>query len=388
MMRILTNIAASTFLLLGLTSATASAQQNQPADGEAEGEAETAMEMQPIEHVALETNVGTIVLALDAENSPISTENFLTYAEDGFYEGTIFHRVIADFMIQGGGFTEDMDQKPTREPIENEWENGLDNTRGTIAMARTSDPDSATSQFFINVKDNNRLDQPISGGAGYAAFGTVVGGMDVVDAIENVETQTISLDTGQMRDVPGDPIVIEKTERLSEEEADALLESLDDKNSQAIKAWKEGKQDRAQSRRDSWLENNQDQFAEAENFIESTGVDVNSAYKLESGIWVLDERAGEGEEVEADDDVSVHYDVWLTDGTPRGSSRDRGEKAVFNLDGRTIQAWKEGLPGMKEGGIRWLVAPPYLAKSAAGSPGISDNDALIFKIELFDVPEE
>ena len=98
------------------------------------------MEMNDVEHVSLETNLGTIVLALDAENTPVSTENFLKYVEDDFYEGTIFHRVIADFMIQGGGFTEDMEKKPTREPIENEWEKGLSNTRGTIAMARTPRP--------------------------------------------------------------------------------------------------------------------------------------------------------------------------------------------------------------------------------------------------------
>lgn len=137
--------------------------------------------------VIMETTLGTIEIGLDGRKAPVSVENFLKYVDDGFFNGTVFHRVIDKFMIQGGGFTKDGDQKQTRTPIKNEADNGLKNLRGTIAMARTSQPDSATSQFFINTVDNAFLDH----GArdfGYAVFGQVTSGMDVVDKIEKVET--------------------------------------------------------------------------------------------------------------------------------------------------------------------------------------------------------
>lgn len=140
--------------------------------------------------VSLTTNFGEIVLELEAEKAPKSVGNFLTYVNAGFYDGTIFHRVIDGFMIQGGGFTEAVERKTTRPPIENEAANGLKNERGTIAMARTSDPHSATAQFFINVVDNDFLNHtaPSGRGWGYAVFGRVVEGMDVVDKIRVVET--------------------------------------------------------------------------------------------------------------------------------------------------------------------------------------------------------
>jgi cyclophilin family peptidyl-prolyl cis-trans isomerase len=157
--------------------------------------------------VTLETNYGNIVLELDAKKAPRTVANFLQYAREGFYDGTIFHRVIADFMIQGGGFTEDFKQKPTRPPIANEAINGLKNTRGSIAMARTSDPHSATSQFFINVKDNSALDYPGRDGFGYAVFGKVIEGMDVVDKIRQVPT---GVGGPGMKDVPKEPVIIKK----------------------------------------------------------------------------------------------------------------------------------------------------------------------------------
>ena len=156
--------------------------------------------------VRLETNHGNIVIELDAEKAPITTENFLTYVKDEFFDLTTFHRVIPNFMIQGGGFMEDMMQKATRDPIKNEADNGLPNKRGSIAMARTPDPDSASSQFFINLKDNDFLNYtaPTSQGWGYAVFGEVVEGMDVVDAIAQVAT-TNKMGHG---DVPVEPVII------------------------------------------------------------------------------------------------------------------------------------------------------------------------------------
>ncbi|RBB98873.1 peptidylprolyl isomerase A [Pseudomonas sp. MWU12-2115] len=152
------------------------------------------------QHVLLDTTNGQIEIELDSVKAPISTKNFLDYVNSGFYTNTIFHRVIPGFMAQGGGFTPQMQQKDTKAPIKNEHKNGLANVRGTLSMARTSAPDSATSQFFINVKDNDFLDQ----GDGYAVFGKVVKGMDVVDIIVNSPTTTKQ----GMQNVPVDPVII------------------------------------------------------------------------------------------------------------------------------------------------------------------------------------
>ena len=160
--------------------------------------------------VAIKTSMGVIVLELDRKRAPVTVENFLQYAKDGFYNGTLFHRVIPDFMIQGGGMEPGMKKKPTRDPIRNEATNGLKNKTGTIAMARTSVVDSATGQFFINCKDNSFLDHrdTSSRGYGYAVFGKVVEGMDVVRKIEKSPTGT----KGGYRDVPVEDITIVSVE--------------------------------------------------------------------------------------------------------------------------------------------------------------------------------
>ncbi|MFO1371009.1 MAG: peptidylprolyl isomerase [Candidatus Competibacteraceae bacterium] len=159
--------------------------------------------------VRLETSLGDITVELADDKAPKTVENFLTYAREGFYNGTIFHRVIDGFMIQGGGFSADFQEKPTHAPIANEANNGLKNLRGTIAMARTSDPQSATAQFFINVKDNPPLDHqaPTSQGWGYAVFGKVTGGMEVVDKIRQVPTGNGG-PNNRFQNVPVTPVVI------------------------------------------------------------------------------------------------------------------------------------------------------------------------------------
>lgn len=154
----------------------------------------------------IETSKGNIELELDADKAPVTVKNFVNYVNKGFYEGTIFHRVIPGFMIQGGGFSADMQQKNTDAPIQCESKNGLKNTKGAIAMARTSDPHSATAQFFINVKDNANLDYPSFDGWGYAVFGKVTKGQDVADAIVGVPTTR----KGPLSDVPAEPITIKK----------------------------------------------------------------------------------------------------------------------------------------------------------------------------------
>ena len=160
--------------------------------------------------IRFETSHGDFTVELDEESAPVSSKNFLRYVDEGFFDGTVFHRVIPGFMVQGGGFTPDMEQKSGHAPIRNEADNGLRNLRGTLAMARTNDLHSATSQFFINLVDNAFLDHK-TGSFGYAVFGRVVGGMDVIDKIAKVKT-------GRQRghdDVPAEPVVIKSVRRAS-----------------------------------------------------------------------------------------------------------------------------------------------------------------------------
>ncbi|AKJ95811.1 peptidylprolyl isomerase [Thioalkalivibrio versutus] len=164
--------------------------------------------------VAIETNHGRIVLELNAEAAPETVANFLSYVDDGFFDGTIFHRVIPGFMVQGGGFDKDMNQKSAGEPIRNEADNGLKNEVGAISMARTQDPHSATAQFFINVNDNDFLNHtaPNAQGWGYAVFGKVSEGMDVVRKIEALPTGR----AGMHQDVPQEPVVMESVKRVED----------------------------------------------------------------------------------------------------------------------------------------------------------------------------
>lgn len=161
--------------------------------------------------VDITTNQGTIRLDLNDTAAPKTVKNFLNYVDEGFYDGTIFHRVMPNFMIQGGGFTADMHQKTTQPAVPYEGNNGLDNKRGTVAMARTQNPDSATSQFFINQKDNDFLDDGARGAAGYTVFGSVISGMDVVDDISSLPTHSM----GPYQNVPSTPVVIESIKRVN-----------------------------------------------------------------------------------------------------------------------------------------------------------------------------
>lgn len=189
-------------------TATASAASNETNNGDGEGE---KMEKPRNPIVVLETSLGKIELEIYADQAPISAKNFLSYVDQGFYDGTIFHRVINGFMIQGGGFTAEMSQKPTGSPIKNEAANGLKNETGTIAMARTMSPDSATAQFFINVADNTFLNHRSSNPQeyGYAVFGKVKSGMEIVNQIKAVPTTT----RNGHENVPSTPVVIQSAKR-------------------------------------------------------------------------------------------------------------------------------------------------------------------------------
>ena len=192
----------------------ASAAQTATAQADPAAAPAAAAAPAPSPKVLMKTSMGDITIELYPDKAPKSVENFLQYAKDKYYDGTVFHRVIDGFMVQGGGFTADLRQKPTRAPIANEANNGLSNLRGTLAMARTNDPNSATAQFFINVVDNQRLDFVSPENAytwGYAVFGKVIAGMDVVDKIRVVETAP----QGPLpKDVPKTPIVIQSVEVL------------------------------------------------------------------------------------------------------------------------------------------------------------------------------
>jgi cyclophilin family peptidyl-prolyl cis-trans isomerase len=193
-------------LLFALSLLTACAKGGTDASGQAAQSAAAPA-------VILKTSAGEIEIELFPDKAPESVKNFLAYVDEGFYDGTIFHRVIKDFMIQGGGFDGGRQKKPTRSPIKNEANNGLKNEVGTVAMARTSVPDSATSQFFINVENNAFLDfrDATPEGWGYAVFGRVTRGMDVVEKIANAETE--ALDGGAFRNIPKSPVVIESARR-------------------------------------------------------------------------------------------------------------------------------------------------------------------------------
>ncbi|MFT6102850.1 MAG: peptidyl-prolyl cis-trans isomerase B (cyclophilin B) [Granulosicoccus sp.] len=183
--------------------------------------------------ITLHTNFGDITIELDFDKAPVTAANFTQYAEDGFYEGTIFHRVINDFMVQGGGFDEDMNQKETRAPIANEADNGLTNDTYTLAMARTMDPDSASSQFFINIKDNEFLNHTGKNtqGWGYCVFAKVTDGTDVVDKIKTVKTSS----NGMHQDVPAESVIINKV-TVNKDIADKAADDKDTGNTDSTEA--------------------------------------------------------------------------------------------------------------------------------------------------------
>jgi peptidyl-prolyl cis-trans isomerase A (cyclophilin A) len=225
MKRMIAAVAACAFAgLMTITTASAQETKDQPAQPATESQPVPAPEQITLQYVKMSTSKGDIVLALNETKAPISTKNFLQYVDTKHYDGTIFHRVIGSFMIQGGGFDANFNEKPAKDPIKNEYTNGLKNKRGTIAMARTLDPDSAKAQFYINVVDNPGLDTPRreTGNAGYAVFGEVVVGMNVVDEIRNVKTTA----KGPFRsDVPADTVSINTVTRLTTDEAKTLIDA-------------------------------------------------------------------------------------------------------------------------------------------------------------------
>jgi FKBP-type peptidyl-prolyl cis-trans isomerase/cyclophilin family peptidyl-prolyl cis-trans isomerase len=328
--------------------------------------------------VLLETTMGNIVVELDGEKAPISTQNFIRYVEEGFYDGLIFHRVIKDFMIQGGGFTPELEEKKQglHPPIKNEWQNGLKNTRGTIAMARST-PDSATSQFFINVVDNPFLDTPRHDSAGYAVFGRVVEGMDVVDRIREVRTtRHPKLPTPDPQPTtPVEPVIIRSARLISDYDRAAV----DRLAEEALRRDAEEKE-RAERQKQQQLE---ELIAKIE---AQTG---NKIQKTASGLMYAAITEGQGPSPGPSDIVSITFTATLLDGTQWEAVQDK-EKPHRRRVKETLPGLAEGLQLMKVGGHYKFIVPPQLAYGSRGRPekGIPPMATLVLDVELLGIESE
>ncbi|MGB7567168.1 MAG: peptidylprolyl isomerase [Chitinivibrionales bacterium] len=305
--------------------------------------------------VRIETTQGVIVAELYPQAAPRTVENFLQYVKDGFYDGTIFHRVIKSFMIQGGGFTKDMQEKPTRPPVVNEADNGLKNDVGTLAMARTGDPNSATAQFFINTKNNDDLNFRSKDvqGWGYCVFGKVISGLDVVKLIEGVATAS----QPPYDDVPKTPVVMTKV-TLAETGSAAASANAGAKPASAKPA------------------------AKAKAAKTSDTVTTASGLK-----YIVTQKGPVGGAKPAKGTrIKVHYTGRLTDGTVFDSSVQRGQPFEFAVGtGQVIAGWDEALLDMTKGEKRTLIIPPKLGYGDRGAAGvIPPNATLIFDVEMID----
>ncbi|MFQ5590986.1 MAG: peptidylprolyl isomerase [Phycisphaerae bacterium] len=341
-----------------------------PQGGNDEGKRDDAL----YPRVQVDTTVGSFVLELNGEKAPVSTMNFIWYAEDGYYNGTIFHRVIPDQYIQGGGYLPNLDRKVEglRPGIPSEWDNGLRNEQWTIAMSRRAGkPESATSTFQINMDDNPAFDMPQADGAAYTVFGKVVDGLEAIAKIRDSKTTTNSKYGGTAATIPAEPIVIKSVK---------VIRSFDRGR---IERTAKRALDALRNEREYIKERNALELAEAVKEIEEeTG---RKMVTTDSGLMYVDLKVGDGPSPKLTDTVTAHYTGWLLDGEQFQTSRHRDAPPQFRLVD-TLPAWIEGLKTMKVGGKRKLIAPPELGYGPMGRPGIvPPNTALIFEIELLGI---
>ncbi len=324
--------------------------------------------------VRIETTVGSFVLELNGEKAPTTVVNFIQYAEEGFYNGTIFHRVIPESVIQGGGYLPNLDRKVEglRLGIPTEWANGLRNLQWTISMSRRSGlPNSATSQFQINMDDNPLFDSPGHDGVGYTVFGKVVDGFEAIAKIRDTKTTTSSKYGGTASTVPAVPIVIKSAKVIGAHDRAGL-------GSIAEKARSKLREEQAQAQAVRALI-----LGDAITRIEQeTG---SKLVTTDSGLMYVDLRVGDGPFPKPTDTISAQYTGWLIDGTQFQTSRHRDTPPEFRLVD-AVPAWIEVIRTMKVGGKRKLIAPPELGYGPIGRPGVIPPSAdLIFEIELLGI---
>ena len=369
--------------MMGTTTLAEDTEKKAEPTPQPKAEAKATTGAKPYLHpkVKMETSLGDIVLELDAEKAPITVVNFLTYMEDKFYEGTVFHRVISTFMIQGGGFTSDIVQKTEglHPPIKLEADNGLKNQRGTIAMARTGNPDSATSQFFINVVNNTGLDYPKNGG--YTVFGKVVEGMETVDKIKDTPVVKHPKYPSPRAVVPETPVLINKVAPVGKVEIDKIKAYAADAIAK-YEAARKAKEEAEKAERDAAMKKSVEAAAAVIAAAEKeTGKKITTT---DSGLMYVDLVEGTGAAPQATDMVEVHYAGTLIDGTEFDSSYKRGEPAKFRLN-RVIPGWTEGVGSMKVGGKRRLIIPPFLGYGERNMGRIPPNSTLVFDVELISI---
>lgn len=341
--------------------------------------------------VVMKTTLGDMTIELYVDKAPISVANFLTYAKDGFYTDTIFHRVLKGFMAQGGGVIEGYTPKPTRDQIPNEADNGLKNERLTLAMARQGGAHTASSQFFINDGNNTFLDHVSKQGGetyGYCVFGKVVDGLDTFEKIVNAEVKVDRRADGRQPAAALETITITGVEILDPKaadkaiaEGDAAREAWAAKDAADRAAAAEARIAAAKARVSAAKE----ALKAGIDYVAGKGLDVSNGQFSDTGLWTLDVIEGEGRTPTATETVKAHYTGWLPNGTKFDSSKDRGQPLSFNLQG-VIRGWTEGVGGMKAGGTRYLVVPHELGYGERGSPpDIPARATLVFEVELLSI---
>ncbi len=352
------NLLLRTLFSLALTASAAFAAESQPASSSPTSSA-TGGDL--MARVKIETNKGDMVVELNGEKAPISTLNFLTYVDEKFYDGLTFHRIRPDFMIQGGGYTKDLSKKEaTHPPISNEWRNGLKNERGTLAMARTSDPNSATSEFFINTVDNKFLDEPRDGAA-YAVFGKVIEGMDTVDAIKNVPTHPEPKTGGEA--APNEPVIIKTMTIIKDVDRAKLKEQFGAAERQAKEA-----QEKALAAATEQL------TKEADGKVE-TGKD---------GLKLFVIKPGTGDSAANAETVKLNLALSLPNGEKLFDSKDAGGAQTMTVRGK-MPGMMEAIKMMKAGETAKALVPPALAYGEQGAGAVPPNSYVVLTIELLEV---